>query len=224
MYLARGTVIARLLVVAALVAAPLIVCAYDDGDFQIWNTNVQEFKINDLTKGALEEEFRWADDADEFYYHHYDAGFSRVMNDFFSLGGGYRHIFELKRGEFKAENEPYMTAILSGEIAGCAIEDRSRFEYRQFDYQDDSKRYRNKITVKLPWSFTRAKIQPFLSDEGFMSIADEALFAQNRLSAGCGAALNDRIKLEAYYMLQSSKGSSVWTDTHVFGTKIKIVF
>jgi len=35
------------------------VYAYDDGDFQIWNTDVEEFKVNKDLKIAFEEEFRW---------------------------------------------------------------------------------------------------------------------------------------------------------------------
>ena len=50
------------------------VYAYDDGDFQVWNTDVEELKVNYKTKIALEEEFRWGDNANEFYYHHYDIG------------------------------------------------------------------------------------------------------------------------------------------------------
>jgi len=34
------------------------VYAYDDHDFQVWNTDVEEFKINKDAKIALEEEFR----------------------------------------------------------------------------------------------------------------------------------------------------------------------
>ncbi len=33
--------------------------AYDDGDFQVWNTNAEEFKIDKYSKIAIEEEFRW---------------------------------------------------------------------------------------------------------------------------------------------------------------------
>lgn len=68
--------------------------AYDDGDFQIWNTDVEEFKINNDSKIALEEEFRWGDNADEFYYHHYDIGFFYNLKKYLNIGGGYRYIYK----------------------------------------------------------------------------------------------------------------------------------
>lgn len=44
------------------------VFAYDDGDFQVWNTETEEFKINQEAKIAFEQEFRWGGSAKEFYY------------------------------------------------------------------------------------------------------------------------------------------------------------
>lgn len=56
------------------------VYAYDDGDFQLWHTENQEFKVNKDSKITLEEEFRWGD----------DAGFSQSMNKHLVLGINYR--------------------------------------------------------------------------------------------------------------------------------------
>lgn len=198
--------------------------AYDDHDFQVWNTDVEEVKINKDTKAALEEEFRWGENAKEFYYHHYDIGFTRSLKKYLSVGGGYRHVLELKKGRFKIENEPYITATFFWDMAGFKFDSRNRFEYRHFAYQADSGRYRNKVTVRSPWSFTGLKIQPFMSDEVFFSFGGSNQFNQNRLSCGLGINLAKNIKGELYYMLQSSKGSKGWTDINVLGTKIKVSF
>ncbi|MDD4954006.1 MAG: DUF2490 domain-containing protein [Candidatus Omnitrophica bacterium] len=198
--------------------------AYDDGDFQVWNTDVEEFKVDENSKIALEEEFRWGDNANEFYYHHYDAGFFYNAREYLNLGGGYRHIYELKKGKFKLESEPYLTATLSGGLKGLKFDDRSRLEYRHFEYQADSWRYRNKITMKLPWKFTGMSIQPYLSDETFFGFGGTNQFNQNRLSCGLAMNLTKDIKGEVYYMLQSAKSSAGWVDTNVLGTKLKIVF
>jgi len=108
--------------------------AYDDGDFQVWNTDVEESKINKDSKIVLEEEFRWADNANEFYYHHYDVGFFYNLKEYLNVGGGYRHVLELKKGKFKREFEPYVTATLLWGLFGSKFEDRNRMEYRHFDY------------------------------------------------------------------------------------------
>lgn len=210
-------------VLVLLVMTVGIVYAYDDGDFQVWNTEVQEFKINKKSKIALEEEFRWADNANDFFYHHYDAGCIYNVSDFLNLGAGYRHVLEKKRGKFKRESEPYMILGLSWQWLGFKFNDRSRLEYRHFEYQVDSWRYRNRLTVNLPWKFTKFQIQPFVSDEIFLNFYNTA-FTKNRVSAGLAFSLTKNLKGEIYYMLESSKSSHKWSDANVLGTKIKLSF
>jgi len=200
------------------------VYAYDDGDFQVWNTDVEEVKINKDSKLAFEEEFRWGNNANEFYYHHYDIGFFYNLEKWLNIGGGYRHIYELKKGKFKLENEPYLTATLLWDLKGFKIEDRNRTEYRHFDYQDDSWRYRNKVTVKLPWKFTKLEIQPYISDEIFIGFDGATELNQNRVSPGLTMNLTKNLKLDVYYMLQDSKSSGKWVDTNILGTKLKLAF
>jgi hypothetical protein len=200
--------------------------AYDDNDFQVWNTEAEEFKVNKNAKIGLEEEYRWADNANIFYYHHYDIGFFYNLQKYLNIGGGYRHVYELKRGKFKLENEPYLTLSLLWELAGFKFEDRSRAEYRHFDYQDDAWRYRNKFTMKFPWKFTKLEIQPYVSDEVYVAFEETDQLNQNRASAGLGLNLTKNLKAEVYYLLQSSKSRSTgeWSDANVLGTKLKIAF
>jgi hypothetical protein len=200
------------------------VYAYDDGDFQIWNTDVEEFKVNNNLKLAFEEEFRWGDNAREFFYQHYDAGLSYTLNKYWNVGGGYRQIYELNKGKFKPENAPYITATLSLSGGGFVFDSRSRFEYRHFDYKSDSGRYRNKFTLKYPLKLQKLEIQPFVSDEVFLSFIRADQFNQNRLSAGLGINIVKNIKAEIYYMLVTVKSSGKWADANVLGTKLKIAF
>lgn len=200
--------------------------AYDNGDFQFWNTEVQEKKINDKMKLALEEEFRFGDDAGDFYYQHYDIGFVYSLNSNLDLGLNYRQVYEKKNGDFKEENRPHINATLKGGLAGLELDDRSRLQYRHFDYQPDFWQYRNKLTVKFPWEFTKIKLQPYLAGEVFLSFNNKA-FSRNRFYSGLAMNLTKNIKAEIYYLLQStrnSKSSSKWTDANVLGTKIKLVF
>lgn len=199
--------------------------AYDDGDFQVWNTDTEEFKIGKDSKLAFEEEFRWGDNANEFFYQHYDVGVFYGLNKYLNLGGGYRHVYELRKGKFKLENEPYATATLTLSKEGFTFDSRNRFEYRHFDYQDDSWRYRNKFTLKLPWKITRIELQPYLADEIFIGFGSGInQFNQNRLSSGFGMNVTKNLKAEIYYMLISVKGSDKWTDANALGTKLKISF
>ncbi|OIO36602.1 MAG: hypothetical protein AUJ74_01875 [Candidatus Omnitrophica bacterium CG1_02_44_16] len=200
------------------------VYAYDDHDLQVWNTDTEEFKVSKDAKAVFEEEFRWGNNADDFYYHHYDAGFFYNLKKYLNIGGGYRHVYELKKGESKLENEPYITATLLWGLKGFKFEDRSRLEYRHFDYQRDSWRYRNKVTLKLPWKFTKLEIQSYISDEILVGFSKITELNQNRFSSGLSMNLTKNLKAEIYYILQSAKSSDKCVDTNVLGTKLKIVF
>lgn len=209
---------------AAVFMLALKAYAYSNGDFQIWNTDTEELKINSKAKLAFEEEFRWGNDARDFFYHHYDAGFFYDFTKHLNIGGGYRRVYSKSKNKFRAEDEAYLTATPSWELAGFKFDDRSRFEYRYFDYQDDSFRYRNKLSVKFPWKFTKFSIQLYLSNEALIRIDDSWHMNENRFTAGLGAQLTKNVKAEVYYMLQNTKSASKWPCTNVLGTKIKLSF
>jgi len=198
--------------------------AYDDGDFQVWNTETEEFKINKEAKMVLEEEFRWGGSAKEFYYQHYDLGFFYNLQKYLNVGAGYRHVLSKSKGKFRVENEPYITATLLWDIAKFKLDDRSRLEYNHFDYKDDTWRYRNKLTLKLPWKFTRFEVQPYLADEIFILFDDGQRLNQNRFSAGLAMTITKNLKGEIYYMLQDTKSSGRWSSINVLGTKVKLLF
>ena len=214
----------NLVIIGLLLALGARAYAYDDHDFQVWNTEAEEFKINPNLKCALEEEFRWGDNAHEFYYQHYDAGVFYTLNKHWNIGGGYRHVLSLQKKKWKVENEPYVAATLSWDLAGWKFDDRNRMEYRHFDYQADAWRYRNKLTLRLPWKLTKLEIQPFISDEIYVRFGGTNQFAENRLSSGLSANLSKNIKAEIYYLLDTVKNKGLWLDANILGTKLKIAF
>ncbi|MBM3244755.1 MAG: DUF2490 domain-containing protein [Candidatus Omnitrophica bacterium] len=198
--------------------------AYDNGDFQVWHTEAQEFKLNQQWKVGTEEEIRFADDASDFYYQHYDLGFVYGLNKYVDLGINYRQVYEKNSsGEFREENRPHINAILRYEFAGFKFDDRNRLEYRNLEHKNATFRYRNKFSVKAPWKFTKLQIQPYLADEVFINFNSSG-FSRNRFYSGFGMNFTKNIKSEIYYLLQSSKTSDRWIDANVLGTKIKVVF
>lgn len=197
--------------------------AYEDGDFQIWHTENQEIKISNETKATFEEEFRWGDDATDFYYHHYDYGIMANAGKYISVGVNYRQVYEQKKWEFKTENRPHVNLALKYELWGFKLEDRNRFEYRHFDYQDDSCRYRNKATIKLPVNIAKIEVAPYVADEIFISTNGSGL-DRNRLYSGLEIGITKNIKADIYYLLQAGKSSGKWSDINALGTKLKIIF
>jgi len=212
------------LVMALLLIVTAMAYAYDDGDFQVWNTDVEEMKINDKSKIAFEQEFRLGDNADEFFYQHYDVGFFYSLKKYLNVGAGYRYIYESKKRRFRLEREPYVTLSLLWDSKGFKFEDRSRLEYRNFQYQADAWRYRNKLSMKFPWKYTKMDIQPYMSDELLFSLSATNQLSQNRASTGISMNLTKNVKAEIYYMLQTMKSLGKWTDANVVGTKLKVAF
>lgn len=201
--------------------------AYNDGDFQIWNTDLQEIKLKPNFNLVLEQEFRWGNNSSEFYYQHYDAGLTYALNKIWLVGAGYRQIYQRSNvhTSWQAESAPYLFVTFSGDLFGFKFDDRNRLEYQYYSYQNDTGRYRNKLTIKAPWKITRLEIQPFVADEVFIMLGNAQGFNQNRLSGGFSFAPLKNLKAEIYYMLLSSKNSAgIWKDYNCLGTKIKISF
>jgi len=202
------------------------VFAFDDGDFQVWNTDVEEVQLKKDLKLVLEQEFRWGNNAREFFYQHYDAGLAYVLNKAWTMGTGYRQIYS-RSGPSKpwqAESDPYLFITYFGELAGFKFDDRSRFEYQYYSFKADTGRYRNKLMIKAPWKFTKLEIQPFVSEEIFVMLGGNQGLNQNRLSGGFGFSFAKNVKAEVYYMLLSSKSNDIWKDSNVLGTKVKVNF
>jgi len=207
-----------------LVSSVPLLYAFNDGDFQIWHTENQELKLTDHSKMTTEEEFRWGGNASELFYHHYDFGTVCTVNKNLDLGVNYRQIYEKKSGEFKTENMIHANVTPKVEIWGFKLEDRNRFAYKHYGYQDDYSQYRNKVALKYPFPFFKLELEPYVANEIFVDFKKDGGFVQNRLYGGLGIAIIKGLKAEFYYLLQSKKSSGKWKDANVLGTKIKLSF
>jgi len=198
--------------------------AYDKGDFQIWNTDVEEVKIHKSVKFAMEQEFRFGENASEFFYQHYEWGFVFGFARMLDLGFFYRLVLEKNKHKWREEDEPNANATLKFDLWGFKLEDRNRLEYRHFRYKDDSIRYRNRFAIKYPIEFKKITVSPYAANEIFVS-SDGTGYNENRLFAGTEFELTKYVKADIYYMLKSNRiVGGRWTDANVLGTKLKIAF
>ena len=199
--------------------------AFQDGDFQLWNTESVDAKINDRLKFNAEEEFRFGDNVSELYYTHTDGGFVLKAADALDLGVNYRLIYEKNSaGKWKLENRPHVNATLKWSLYDFKFSDRSRIELRIRDGKDDDWRYRNKLTLKYPWKWTRLEIQPYTADEIFVDFQSGNL-TRNRLYNGLSFKLFEHLKGDLFYLWQISRSDKAkWTGYNVLGIKLKVVF
>ncbi len=217
-------IINPIIIVLCLVVMAFNAYAYDRGDFQIWNTDAEEVKIYKGVKLAMEQEFRFGENASEFFYQHYEWGFLFGFSKILDLGLLYRLVLERVKHKWMEEDEPSVNATLRFDLWKFKFENRNRLEYRHFRYKDDSMRYRDKFTIKYPVKFKSITISPYVSDEIFIS-SNGTGFNENRFCPGIEFELTKYAKADIYYMLKSNRiAGDKWTDANVLGTKIKISF
>ena len=202
----------------------------EDGDFQIWNTESLKGKITENVSAYMEEEFRFGDDASEFYYHHTHLEIPIVVNNWLEVGPAYRQVWEKytktdEKEDWYTEYRPNLNVTLKTEWEGWKLSTRNRFEYRMYDIdKDDAFRYRNKFDIKSPWKWTALKINPYISDEIFGQ--QDAGFNRNRLYVGFGMQLMEKLKGDLFYLWQYTENSKTeeWETIHVIGAKLKVEF
>lgn len=198
--------------------------AYENGDFQIWHTENQEVEIGKATKLTQEEEWRFGENASEFYYQHYDWGVVYGFDKRLDIGFNYRQVYEKYKQKWREENRPHVNATVKLDLWKFKFEDRNRLEYRHFRYKDDFIRYRNKFTLKYPIDFKKIKITPYVSDEVFIA-SNATGFNENRFYAGTEFTLTKNLKVDLYYLLKDNRiKDEKWSCANVLGTKLKIIF
>jgi len=200
--------------------------AFEDEGFQYWASSSASFNISKNWEGTLQKEFRLGDNGGTLYYQHSELGLRyKGFADWLELGLNYRQIFERDdKRVWKLENRPHLNITLKGRLSELNVSNRSRFEYRIRENKDDLWRYRDKVTVKLPYEFTGLKLKPYLANEVFITL-DDYDYNKNRLYSGITFALfKENIKADIFYLWQSSKSSSGWKDIHALGTGLKIRF
>lgn len=203
--------------------------AYEDGDFQYWNTESIDVKLTDKVGAYIEEEFRFGDNASEFYYQHSHLQLDFKITDWFTLSPAYRQVFELytktnAEEDWFTEYRPMVNGTLKYKWEDWELSSRARVSYRIFDIDKDNVwRFRNKITIKSPWKWTKLKLNPWVADEIFLEEHESGVY-RNRLYVGVGLKLTEHLKGDIFYLWQSTEKSDSWTDYNVVGTKLKVAF
>lgn len=197
--------------------------AYDDGDWQFWNTDSVETRIGKQLKTKFETEFYWGDDMRELYYAHLDLGVSAKVVTWFELGANYRYVQEKKQGEWRDENRPHLNGTFLWTMGPLAMSDRNRAEYREREAADEGWRYRNRLRACWASKWSRFEIQPYVDDEIFYDFIVED-WNQNRVSVGLSAELASPLKADMYYMLQSNRKNGEWTEANILGVNLKLLF
>lgn len=204
-------------------AAGLSAYAYDDGDWQFWNTDGVEYKLSDKTKLSVDVEEYFGDDMTDFYYWHVQPNAGVKLAPWIEVGVNYRYLEEKKKGEWMTENRPAAFGTLIQKLAGFDISDRNQIEYRSREDTDDTWRYRNKLRVIAPLKITQFAIQPYADEEIYVDI-DEKEFQQNRAAVGLTSKPLKNLKADVYYMKKMDWKTGDWLETNILGLSLKLCF
>jgi hypothetical protein len=217
---------ASLLVVLALFAFRNVSCsASNDDDFQFWSITGVSFKVDKDWTAAVEEHLKFGDDAGNLYYQHTDLGFTYYgVADWIDIGFNYKQVFiESPDDHWNRENRPHFNVTFKGRLGSLDFNDRSRFEYRDKEYDNDLWRYLNKLEVNLPFEFTRFKFRPYVADQVYINM-DGSGFERNRIYAGVTFELSEEIESELYYVHQWYECLGQWQELNALGFQLKFLF
>jgi hypothetical protein len=207
--------------VMVLLLSVNICFGFDDEGFQYWNTLEANFDLNKDWKIEFEQDMRLGDDGGNLYYNSSDLGFVyKSLADRIEIGFGYKQISEKDDDNvWQPEYRPHFSATLKDKIFGLDFSNRSRFEYRNREDNTDLWRYRNRLSVELPYEFTVFKMRPYITDEVFFNL-DEQGYNRNRLNAGVILDLSKNTKAKIYYLWQRTRSSGQWQEINAVGTTL----
>ncbi len=234
----------KILCITMMLAA-VAASAYDDGDSQIWFKTAISGNLTSNVTVKAENEFRYGDDASEFYEDVLLLGADYTVNNWFKAGLAFQEVssrkntprFEEKTVEGEAtysekndyywttEERPTLDLVFSKKLKGWGLEDRVRTEYRMKEKEDEYFRYRNRIKAKTPWKWTSLAINPYVAWEANYSDKDvDADWDRHRYYAGAGFKVYKAIKADVYYCLQQDLKAGDWTDLNLYGIGLSAAF
>jgi hypothetical protein len=195
------------------------------GDDEYWAKASLLIPIDEQWTFNFEEKLTFGDDGGRLDDHQADYCFNYAgLADWLILGFGYKQLFEKAGDDWEVENRPLLNVTVKTKRSGWAFASRSRFEYRIPEEGDEAWRYRNKVAVMPPWTFTPLRIQPYAADEIFIDL-DEGDFNQQRLYCGFFIPLHENIRLELFYLWKlDEQDDGDWHDTNVLGSFVYFQF
>lgn len=189
----------------------------------LWGHSMQAQKL------VLEQDQRTK--KDKFYYEHTDLTYltpTYEISENWNITPftGYRLIYENKKGDFKTYSRFHLGAHVKGQGQWGKLAFRNRYEFTPGHELGDLKtkndnRFRIRAKYYAPFSFTKYKITPNISDELFIDL-DHVDYTRNRFAVGLGAKIG-RVSPELYYFSEFKK-SSDWERVDVYGFLVKFNF
>ncbi len=186
---------------------------------------VAGYDINEDWTVTVREHLKLGHDAGHLYLHNTDLGFVyHGLRDWIDLGFNCKLGFSKNDdGHWCREHRPHVNITFNGQLGAYEFSDRSRFEFRDKEDQEDLWRYVHQLKVRLPCEFTKFKFQPYFADQLYLNFEGHA-FEKNRIYSGVTFELIKNMESELYYVWESRKFDNEWKALNAFGFTFKIFF
>jgi hypothetical protein len=143
--------------------------------------------------------------------------FDVALTKHLTATAGYLFVALPRTGVGYKANVPLAAITLRGLVGRLQVSDRNRAE-GLIGIPRDPIRYRNKLVLSLP--LAQGKWLPFLSDEAFYDFS-QAAWSQNRFQVGIGREIQERLRLDVFYLERNVRQSRP-TATHAIGTTLEL--
>jgi hypothetical protein len=206
----------------------VIVCAATSwapaSELEYWPKAFLTIPLNEQWQLGVEEWLSFNEHATRFKDAQTDLWLHYLgLADWLSVGIGYKRVYAKPGDDWEMEDRPMLYAAAKTKVYGFGVTNRSRLEYRMPQDETDFWRYRHKLIIASPVTFTPLKIQPYTADEVFYSFDGQG-FNQQRLYGGVYLPLHEKVRLELFYLWKLDKEDHDWQGTNVLGSWVYIQF
>ena len=211
------------LAVVMLLGMPPVGRASDE-DFRYWSKATFLVPIAEQWEFGFEQKAGFDDEARRLGHHMQDYGLGYTNTEgWLKLYGALKmvHAQTEDRDDWVHETRPHFNIAVLSQFRGVDVINRSRIEYRDIEDEHTVRRFRHKIRIDSPVTFTRLQIKPYVAEEIFYNFNADR-FNGNRIQAGFFIPLHEKVRLDLFYFWHIHKEDDHdWSDANVIGTYIR---
>lgn len=210
---------------AMVVLSTTPVCFSSEEDFSYWMKAKFLVPITAQWVLGFEQKVGFEDEGRRLGHHTQDFSLGRTnAKGWLKLYGAVKtaHALTDERDDWIHEFRPHINIAVLSKFQGIDLVNRSRLEYRNFEADDKVWRFRHKLRVDSPVTFTPLQIEPYVAEEIFYNFNADRLYG-NRVQAGLFIPLHERVRLDLFYLWRVRKeDDNEWSDANVIGSYFRI--
>lgn len=211
--------------------------AYAEDSWQVWLDQTARKHLSDKSSVRAGQSLRFEADTGDLAAYYLEMGYVRRPLSWLDLGLAYRQQYTRSNGHWIEENRPYADVTPRWTTRMVTIYDRNQLEYRRVEGQDDTARYRNKLTLQLNAWGEDFGLKPYLSVETFINESVRLNESnRNRFTAGIRTdpergflrvikfQAHHSLSMDYYITTQRTKTGGAWEDMYIAGVQLGVDF